>query len=161
MIETIINYEPEYISDSEGHSIDFKYDAKTGEFIRDESGELISDPDGRPYRQWRDHIRSANDIWDEIVKVAEIPGTTSAPKLQPIAARIVMLQSGMPAPTGVQVKGPDLDTMEKVGLDIERFLQAVPSFAAASSTPLRIVGQPPPPRAPASPPPCRPARPPR
>ena len=29
-----------------------------------------------------------------IVEAAQVPGTTSAPMLQPIAARIVMLQSG-------------------------------------------------------------------
>jgi Cu(I)/Ag(I) efflux system membrane protein CusA/SilA len=37
--------------------------------------------------------------------------------LQTIAARIVMLQSGMRAPMGVKVKGPDLETIEKVGFD--------------------------------------------
>ena len=36
-------------------------------------------------------IRRPDDIWDEIILAGEIPGTTSAPKLQPIAARIVML----------------------------------------------------------------------
>ena len=142
MIETVINYKPEYISDSSGHRIDFQYDAGTGEFIRDNSGELIPDPKGRPYRQWRDNIRSADDIWDEIVEAAQIPGTTSAPKLQPIAARIVMLQSGMRAPMGVKVKGPDLDTIDKVGLQIERFLKEVPSVEPEAVFADRIVGKP-------------------
>jgi Cu(I)/Ag(I) efflux system membrane protein CusA/SilA len=62
--------------------------------------------------------------------------------LQPIAARIVMLQSGMRAPMGVKVKGPDLETIEKVGFDIERFLKEVPSVEPAAVFADRIVGKP-------------------
>ena len=142
MIETVINYVPEYISDKDGHRIKFKYNELTGVFERDEKGELIEDEEGRPFRQWREHIKTPNDIWDEIIKAAEVPGTTSAPKLQPIAARIVMLQSGMRAPMGVKVKGPDLDTIESVGLTIERFLKEVPSVEAAAVFADRIVGKP-------------------
>ena len=142
MIETVINYKPEYISDRDGRRINFKYDRKKGEFLRDEMEELIPDPKGRPFRQWREHIRTPNDIWDEIVKAGKLPGTTSAPKLQPIAARIVMLQSGMRAPMGVKVKGPDLDTIERVGLQIERFLKEVPAVEPAAVIADRIVGKP-------------------
>jgi len=142
MIETIINYKPEYIIDKDGHPIRFRYDRIKGEFVRDENGELIADPDGRPFRQWRDHIKSPDDIWNEIVKAGQIPGTTSAPKLQPIAARIVMLQSGMRAPMGVKIKGPDLDTIEKVGLEIERFLKDVPAVEPSTVIADRIVGKP-------------------
>src|SRR5690606_1805904 len=42
------------------------------------------DADGNRVRQWRDHIRTPDDIWNEIVAAtADIPGATSAPKLQP------------------------------------------------------------------------------
>jgi Cu(I)/Ag(I) efflux system membrane protein CusA/SilA len=140
MIETVINYKPEYKIDEKGHRITYQY--ADGEYVRDENGELIEDPDGRPYRQWRDHIRTPNDIWDEIVKAAKMPGTTSAPKLQPIAARIVMLQSGMRAPMGVKVKGSDLDTIEQVGLQIEKFLKEVPSVEPTAVIADRIVGKP-------------------
>ncbi len=142
MIETVINYVPEYKQDRDGHRLRFRYDRKSGEYPRDDFGELIADEDGRPYRQWRDEIRSPNDIWDEIVRVTKIPGTTSAPKLQPIAARIVMLQSGMRAPMGVKVKGPDLETIEMVGLQIEKFLKEVPSVQPAAVIADRIVGKP-------------------
>ena len=110
--------------------------------MRGESGELIEDRRGRPYRQWRDHIHSPDDIWKEIIAAAKIPGTTSAPKLQPIAARIVMLQSGMRAPMGVKVQGPDLDTIERVGLQIEQYLKEVPSVEPAAVIADRIVGKP-------------------
>jgi len=142
MIETVINYKSEYITDEQGHRVNFRYDRERGEFVRDENGGLIPDLHGRPYRQWRDHIKSPADIWDEIVKAAQIPGTTSAPKLQPIAARIVMLQSGMRAPMGVKVKGPDLDTIEQVGLEIERLLKEVPSVEPSAVIADRIVGKP-------------------
>ncbi len=127
-----------------------------GKFARDDDGRLIEDPDGVPFRQWRAALdpglnpgRTAwagivkpDDIWHEIVEAAQVPGTTSAPKLQPIAARIVMLQSGMRAPMGVKVKGPDLDTIERVALEIERFLKEVPSVQASAVIADRIVGKP-------------------
>ena len=142
MVETVINYKPEYITDKDGHRIRFRYDRKTGTFVRDQNGELIPDRHGREFRQWRDHIKNPDDIWDEIVKAGQIPGTTSAPKLQPIATRIIMLQSGMRAPMGVKVKGPDLDTIDQVGLEIERLLKEVPSVEPAAVIADRIVGKP-------------------
>jgi Cu(I)/Ag(I) efflux system membrane protein CusA/SilA len=142
MIETVINYKPEYITGKDGRRVRFRYDKKAGEFVRDDQNELIPDKYGRPFRLWRDHIKSPDDIWDEIVNAAKIPGTTSAPKLQPIAARIVMLQSGMRAPMGVKVKGPDLETIDRVGLEIERFLKEVPSVEPSAVIADRIVGKP-------------------
>ena len=142
MIETVINYKTEYITDADGRRLRFKYDRAQGEYVRDELGELIPDPHGRPFRQWRDHIHSPDDIWNEIVEAGQIPGTTSAPKLQPIAARLVMLQSGMRAPMGVKVMGPDLETIERVALDIERFLKEVPSVESGAVIADRIVGKP-------------------
>jgi Cu(I)/Ag(I) efflux system membrane protein CusA/SilA len=140
MIETVIQYKSEYRVDEHGRRLRYKYE--NDEFVRDESGKLITDSHGKFYRQWRDDIGSPDDIWDEILKATRIPGTTSAPKLQPIAARIVMLQSGMRAPMGVKVRGPDLETIENVGLDIERFLKQVPSVEAQAVLADRIVGKP-------------------
>ncbi|MCD6288756.1 MAG: efflux RND transporter permease subunit, partial [Candidatus Hydrogenedentes bacterium] len=127
-----------------------------GKFMRDEAGQLIPDRRGRPFRLWRppldpalnpgrtawSGINSPDDIWNTIVDTAQVPGTTSAPKLQPIAARIVMLQSGMRAPMGVKVKGPDLETIEKVGLEIEQLLKDVPSIKPSTVFADRIIGKP-------------------
>ncbi|MCE5277840.1 MAG: efflux RND transporter permease subunit [Planctomycetaceae bacterium] len=116
MIETVITYKSEY---------------------------GLPDPEtGKRPRLWRDHIRSADDIWNEIVKAAEIPGSTSAPKLQPIAARIVMLQSGMRAPMGVKVRGGKLEEIEKAGYDIARLLKEVPGVNPEAVIPDRVVGKP-------------------
>ncbi|MFP6664724.1 MAG: efflux RND transporter permease subunit [Deltaproteobacteria bacterium] len=142
MFETIINYKTEYISDRDGYRLPFRFDDARGEFARTADGELIPDDDGRPFRQWRDEVRSPDDIWDEIARVTRIPGTTNAPKLQPIAARIVMLQSGMRAPMGVKIKGPDLETLDRVGLEVERLLKQVPGIQAGTVIADRIVGKP-------------------
>ncbi|MBB3205003.1 Cu(I)/Ag(I) efflux system membrane protein CusA/SilA [Rhodopirellula rubra] len=142
MIETYITYKSEYKSDEDGHRLNFRYDEEAGEFVRDDSGELILDPAGRPFRQWRDEIRTPDDIWQAITAAAEIPGTTSAPKLQPIAARIVMLQSGMRAPMGMKVKGPDLETIERVALELESLLKQVPTVQSSAVIADRIVGKP-------------------
>lgn len=142
MIETVVNYKSEYLTDDDGRILTFAYDSGNQTFLRTDEDQLIPDDDGRPFRQWRDEIESPTDIWDEIVKAASIPGTTSAPKLQPIAARIVMLQSGMRAPMGLKVFGPDLETIEKVALDIEGFLKQVPSITSEAVLADRIVGKP-------------------
>ncbi|GJM45021.1 MAG: cation transporter [Gemmatimonadota bacterium] len=142
MVETVINYKSEYITDEKGKRLRFRWDGDEQEYARDALGELIPDPRGRPFRQWRDEIRSADDIWDAVVEVARLPGTTSAPNLQPIAARIVMLQSGMRAPMGVKVKGPDLETIERVALEIERRLKEVSAVRAETVIADRIVGKP-------------------
>ncbi len=156
MFENVINYKPEYILDEDGHRIRFKVN-KQNEFIlkNDETFQptdenlagfdrslLIQDKKGKYFRQWRSHIQSPDDIWDEIVKVTNIPGMTSAPKLQPIATRLVMLSTGMRAPMGMKIYGPDLKTIEQVGLEMETHLKNVPGVKASSVFADRVVGKP-------------------
>ncbi len=141
MFENVILYKSEYKTDKNGRRVRYRVD-ENGEFVRDENGELIPDSGGKYYRQWRDHIQSPDDIWNEIVQASRIPGTTSAPKLQPIQTRLVMLQSGMRAPMGVKVKGNDLETIEAFGLELEEVLRDVPGVNASSVFAERIVGKP-------------------
>ncbi|MCJ7617943.1 MAG: efflux RND transporter permease subunit, partial [Desulfobacterales bacterium] len=140
MMETIINYKSEYITDKDGRRIRFKFDK--GGFARNEHGDLIPDSSGKPYRLWRPHIKKPDDIWDEIIRVAHLPGTVPSPKLQPIAARIVMLQTGMRAPMGIKIKGPDLATIEMAGLQLEKILKEVHSVEPGAVLADRIVGKP-------------------
>jgi copper/silver efflux system protein len=142
MVETVVNYVSEYKVDAQGHRMRFRYDKKTNEYSRDDHGNLIEDEDGRLFRQWRDHIHSPDDIWDEIVRVAQVPGSTSAPKLQPIAARLVMLQSGMRAPMGVKLYGPNQESIEKAGLILEQLLKEVPQVNPDAVIADRVVGKP-------------------
>jgi Cu(I)/Ag(I) efflux system membrane protein CusA/SilA len=141
MYENIILYKSEYITDENGRKLRFTVD-DNGNFVRDEKGNLIEDNSGEYFRQWRDHIKSPNDIWDEIVKVANIPGVTSAPKLQPIETRLVMLQTGMRAPMGLKVYGPDLKTIETFNLELEKQLKEVPSVKPEAVYADRSLGKP-------------------
>ncbi len=179
MIETVINYKSKYIVDEGGRRLSFRFDASEtdlfrdaagrpapapdgrpyttrGKFERDESGRLIADPNGAPFRQWRPPldpalnpdrrawpgIRNPDDIWEEILRAGKLPGVTSAPKLQPIGARLIMLQTGMRAPMGIKIKGPDLDSIEATGLQIEKLLRELPSVRGPAVFAERIIGKP-------------------
>ena len=155
MYENLINYKPEYILDKNGHRIRFKTDDKGAFILKDGSKyqpdngfkviqpeQLIPDEDGTYFRQWRDKIHSPDDIWNEIVAHSVIPGLTSAPKLQPIQTRLVMLATGMRAPMGIKVFGPDLQSIEKTGLAIEKLLKEVKGVSKMSVFADRVVGKP-------------------
>ncbi len=156
MFENLINYKPEYILDENGHRLRFKTDDDGAFVLKDGSSynqendafkeikkeELVQDDDGEYFRQWRKHIHSPDDIWQEIVNQSTIPGLTSAPKLQPIQTRLVMLQTGMRAPMGIKVFGPNLKVIEEVGFEIERLLKYVNGVAPKSVFADRVVGKP-------------------
>lgn len=103
---------------------------------------LIPDNDGEYFRNWRPEIKSPDDIWNEIVKVTKLPGVTSAPKLQPIETRLVMLQTGMRAPMGIKVKGQDLKEIENFGLQLEPILKEAAGVKDEAVFADRIVGKP-------------------
>ena len=103
---------------------------------------LIPDSDGEYFRNWRPEIESPDDIWNEIVKVTRLPGITSAPKLQPIETRLVMLQTGMRAPMGIKVKGQDLKEIENFGLQLEPILKEASGVKDEAVFADRIVGKP-------------------
>ncbi|SEL76411.1 Cu(I)/Ag(I) efflux system membrane protein CusA/SilA [Maribacter orientalis] len=104
--------------------------------------QLIEDDDGEFFRNWRPDINSPDDIWNEIVKVTKLPGVTSAPKLQPIETRLVMLQTGMRAPMGIKVKGQDLTQIEAFGLALETILKQAEGVKEQAVFADRIVGKP-------------------
>ncbi len=156
MFENTINYKSEYMLNEKGGRIRFKtdedgryelidgsfYSPKEDGFRVIDQEELIPSADGRYFRQWREHIHSPDDIWAEIVKSTNIPGMTSAPRLQPIETRLIMLSTGMRANMGVKVFGSDLETIERVGLQIEDALKMVPGVEPSSVFAERIVGKP-------------------
>lgn len=155
MYENIINYKSEFMLDEDGYRLRFKtnnegafelkdgysYDPSEGFRVVDKE-QLIPDQNGEYFRQWREQIKSPNDIWNEIISQANIPGLTSAPKLQPIQTRLVMLQTGMRAPMGIKVYGPDLETIEKVGYELENHLKNVEGVEPTSVFADRVVGKP-------------------
>ncbi len=165
MIETIINYKSEFLTNPDGSRPTFRFDPAgrdvfrdaaglplqdadgnaipvEGRFVRDGEGRLIPDEKGRAFRQWRPFIRKPDDIWQAVEKAGRIPGLTGAPKLHPIAARNVMLQSGLRAAMGVKIKGSSLEAIAEAALSIESLLRQVPAVDAASVSADRPVGKP-------------------
>lgn len=170
MYENNIQYRPEYELNSDGSPQRYRvnedrlFELKNGKLVANPNTEyknkanytnLVSDPyrinrsqlivdddDGEYYRNWRPEIRSSNDIWNEIVRVTKLPGVTSAPKLQPIETRLVMLQTGMRAPMGIKVKGQDLKQIEAFGLELENILKTVEGVKEQAVFAERIVGKP-------------------
>ncbi len=110
--------------------------------VDESSDKLIADEDGEFFRNWRPEIHSPDDIWNEIVRVTKLPGVTSAPKLQPIETRLVMLQTGMRAPMGIKVKGQDLRQIEAFGIELETILKQAEGVKQEAVFADRIVGKP-------------------
>ena len=171
MYENIIQYKSEYMLNADGERQRYKvnddgwFELKDGRLIHNEnidvsssavenkainkstllniqSSQLIEDDDGEYYRNWRPEIESPDDIWNEIVRVTKLPGVTSAPKLQPIETRLVMLQTGMRAPMGIKVKGQDLKQIEAFGVQLENIIKEAEGVKEEAVFADRIVGKP-------------------
>ncbi|HZH88369.1 MAG TPA: efflux RND transporter permease subunit, partial [Chitinophagaceae bacterium] len=167
MYENIIEYKSEYALNAQGKRQKYKVN-EDGLFVLRDGGlvqnpnhvdkensdevsldafyidqsKLIPDDKGAFFRNWRPEIKSPNDIWDEIVRVTKLPGVTSAPKLQPIETRLVMLQTGMRAPMGIKVKGQDLREIEAFGIELEEILKHAEGVKVEAVFADRIVGKP-------------------
>ena len=162
MYENIIQYKPEYMLNDQKKRQRFKvnkegaFALKDGSFVANPNNfkgpsvlnreikreQLVPDKNGAFYRNWRPEIKSPDDIWNEIVKVTRLPGVTSAPKLQPIETRLVMLQTGMRAPMGIKVKGQHLEQIEAFGIALEGILKEVEGVKKEAVFADRIVGKP-------------------
>lgn len=164
MYENIILYKREYASSKHGKPKRYKVNdrglfvlkngktvanpnltkehANSLEFSEISADELIEDKKGEFYRNWRPKIKSTDDIWNEIIKMTKLPGVTSAPKLQPIQTRLIMLQTGMRAPMGIKVKGQSLQQIEDFGLELEAVLREVKGVKKETVFADRIIGKP-------------------
>ena len=171
MYENMIQYKPEYMLNENGQRQRYKVNngnyfmQKDGRLISNPNtpvsddadnskliigvnalkvnrSQLIEDENGEFYRNWRPEIQSPDDIWNEIVRVTKLPGVTSAPKLQPIETRLVMLQTGMRAPMGIKVKGQDLKQIEAFGVQLENIIKEAEGVKKEAVFADRIVGKP-------------------
>jgi Cu(I)/Ag(I) efflux system membrane protein CusA/SilA len=74
--------------------------------------------------------------WDELVeelnRTVQLPGWTNAWTM-PIKTRIDMLSTGVRTPIGIKVFGASLDTIERIGLDLERIVSRVPETRSVYS----------------------------
>src|SRR5262245_15719408 len=85
----------------------------------------------RPW--WPDERRIT---WDELTgelnRAMQIPGWTNAWTM-PIKTRIDMLSTGIRTPIGIKVFGASLDTIERIGMDLEAAVSRVPNTRSVYS----------------------------
>ncbi len=83
----------------------------------------------KPESQWRPGM-----TWDRLLEEMDaklrIPGFPNI-WWMPIQTRTEMITTGVRSPVGIKVLGPDLKTIEKIGLEIEQVLANVPGTKSA------------------------------
>ncbi len=90
----------------------------------------------KPRDQWREGM-TLEKLKQELNQRVQIPGLTNA-WVMPIKNRIDMLATGIKTPVGIKVAGADLDTIQKIGQQIEAVIQDVPGTASVYSE--RVAG---------------------
>jgi Cu(I)/Ag(I) efflux system membrane protein CusA/SilA len=63
-------------------------------------------------------------------QATRLPGVTNSWTM-PIKGRIDMLATGIRTPVGIKIYGPDLDTLQALGEEVERVMQQVPGTRSA------------------------------
>ena len=86
--------------------------------------------------EWRPGMTTRKLI-EELDRTVDIPGVTNA-WVMPIKTRIDMLATGIKTPVGIKVAGADLDTIERIGREIEKAVLSVPGTTSAYSE--RVAG---------------------
>jgi Cu(I)/Ag(I) efflux system membrane protein CusA/SilA len=112
MIETTIQLKPE----SEWPAVD----------IKDDQGRVIA------HRR-----RTPDELTDAMNDAVQIPGLNNAWTM-PIRTRIDMLSTGIKTPVGIKIAGPDLATLERIGIEVEAVVRTVPGTASAYAE--RVMG---------------------
>jgi Cu(I)/Ag(I) efflux system membrane protein CusA/SilA len=83
----------------------------------------------KPREEWR-----AGMTWDRLVAEMDaavaLPGVTNAWTM-PIKGRIDMLATGVRTPVGVKIFGPNLDTLQALGEEVERSMRELPGTRSA------------------------------
>jgi Cu(I)/Ag(I) efflux system membrane protein CusA/SilA len=70
------------------------------------------------------------ELVDEMDRAVQIPSFANA-WLFPVRTRIDMITTGVRTPVGIKVMGPSLETIETVGLELEKVLREVPGTRSA------------------------------
>jgi copper/silver efflux system protein len=83
----------------------------------------------KPEAQWRPGM-TWDRLLDEMDAKLRIPGFPNI-WWMPIQTRTEMITTGVRSPVGIKVLGPDLKTIEKIGLEIEQVLAHVPGTKSA------------------------------
>ena len=83
----------------------------------------------KPEAQWRPGM-TWDRLLDEMDAKLRIPGFPNI-WWMPIQTRTEMITTGVRSPVGIKVLGPDLKTIERIGLEIEQALATVPGTKSA------------------------------
>ncbi len=83
----------------------------------------------KPRAEWRPGITYERLI-TEMDEAVQLPGVTNAWTM-PIKGRIDMLATGIRTAVGIKIFGPDLDTLQMLGEQVERIMQQVPGTRSA------------------------------
>jgi Cu(I)/Ag(I) efflux system membrane protein CusA/SilA len=90
----------------------------------------------KPREEWREGM-TPEGLRAELDRVVKYTGLTNA-WVMPIKTRIDMLATGIKTPVGIKVAGPDLEVIQRIGLDLERVLANVEGTASVYSE--RVAG---------------------
>ena len=83
----------------------------------------------KPKSEWRPGMTTEKIIADLDSKL-KIPGLANA-FVQPIRNRIDMLATGIKTPVGVKITGPDLDTLQRLGEQVENAVKPISGTTSA------------------------------
>ena len=85
----------------------------------------------RPRSEWRPGM-TPDKIVEELDSKLRIPGLANV-FVPPIRNRIDMLATGIKSPVGIKINGPDLDTLQRLGEEVERAVKPIPGTTSAVS----------------------------
>lgn len=88
------------------------------------------------HSKWRPGV-TIDSLILELDAAVQIPGLTNAWTM-PIRTRVDMLSTGIKTPVGIKIMGDNLDTLSKVGQEIEAVMRGVPGTSSVFSE--RLVG---------------------
>jgi len=83
----------------------------------------------KPEAQWRPGI-TVEKLKDEMNDALTIPGVANSFTM-PIKARTDMLATGIRTPVGIKVLGPNIEEVERIGLEIEHHVKSIPGTRSA------------------------------
>jgi copper/silver efflux system protein len=83
----------------------------------------------KPRSEWPNG-KTQDELIEEMNAALQIPGLSNL-WVQPIRNRIDMLSTGIKSPVGIKIAGPDLNTIEKIGEQVEATVKQVPGTRSA------------------------------
>ncbi len=83
----------------------------------------------RPEKEWPKGM-TPEKLIEKLDNAIKFPGLTNAWTM-PIKTRVDMLSTGIKTPVGIKISGPNLDTLQMLGKEVEAVVRGVPHTASA------------------------------